>query len=168
MLEKKRLLVLCLLGGALTLACNKNKYVADVDLASASALLSMGGFANYSLSSSSGTEKIKLNVAVPIASELKKDVAVKVVIDTSLLGNYNRVNFTNYLLPASDAYQFSGESLTIPKGQSKIEVPLSVNKGAWLFAGDRYAIPVRLVSVGTFPLDPRYSTAIINLLPSAN
>lgn len=145
-------------------SCKKNAYVSNNDYPSAYPLLSKGGLTQYSMSKWSGFEPLNLNVAVPIAGNLTKDMNVTIKIDTAALGKYNREKLTNYKLLPADAYKIT-EQFVIPKGDYKMAVPVSVNLSKYAFDDFQYILPITLVDAGGLPTSPNFTTVLLNIWP---
>lgn len=134
-----------------------------MDYPTAKPLLSIGGFKTYKLKQPTGTELVPLDVVVPIAGNLTKDLTVEVALDTAALNRYNNSKFSNYQLLPSDAYTLAQTTIVIPKGNYKAPVSITVNMSKYLSDGKAYVLPISLVGAGTFTIDPNYKTALIHL-----
>jgi len=85
-------------------------------------------------------------VTVKIASDHanNEDVSVKLVLDNSLIDDYNDENETNYLPAPAGSYTLGNMEVTIPAGQKEVGLPITLSPSN--LADDLYALAFRIES----------------------
>lgn len=74
-----------------------------------------------------------------------KDIDVTLEVDPIAVDEYNAQNGTSYQLLDANLYSIPNMTVTIPKGQTKLEVPVTVYPDQYDLSVN-YALPLRIVS----------------------
>ncbi len=94
-----------------------------------------------------------------------RNIELELGIDPTALEAYNTqmnddLHGTVYSLMPSENYELGSLSVTIPKGQTKVNLPITVYPEKFDFSKN-YAIPLRIVSASSGILSAHYSVAIL-------
>jgi hypothetical protein len=101
------------------------------------------------------------------ANENGQDITLQLAVDPSALSEYNyqmhnSLHGTEYELMPESNYEISTFTVTIPKGQTKVSLPITVYPDQFDFSKD-YAIPLRIVTSSSGTLSAHFSVAILNV-----
>lgn len=104
-----------------------------------------------------------INYAGP--NDNDKDISLTLAVDQTALDAYNKqmvdeLHGGTYTMMPSDYFTFTTTSVTIPKGQRKVDISITVHPNKFDLT-KTFALPIRIVSASTGILSAHYSVAIL-------
>lgn len=95
-------------------------------------------------------------------SEFNSDVQVKVALDTSVIGRYNRANNAAYTLPPDGTFLIPSYDLVISPTTRKTKVRIRVKPSALM--GGEYAIGLTIAQVSQGEISSTYKNVLITVI----
>ena len=96
-----------------------------------------------------GNDPVTTSVNVRLSDPASEDCSFKLVVDTTVLGDYNRHNSTSYVTLPAGQYSLASNKVTVASGESlssPVDITLNPLTTEMKNSGAKYALPLRLVS----------------------
>lgn len=96
-----------------------------------------------------GNDPVTTSVNVRLSDPASEDCSFELVVDTTVLSNYNRHNSTSYVTLPAGQYSLASDKATIASGESlssPVDITLNPLTTEMKNSGAKYALPLRLVS----------------------
>ena len=96
-----------------------------------------------------GNDPVTTSVNVRLSDPASEDCSFELVVDTTVLSNYNRHNSTSYVTLPAGQYSLASDKATIASGESlssPVDITLNPLTSEMKNSGAKYALPLRLVS----------------------
>lgn len=96
-----------------------------------------------------GNDPVTTSVNVRLSDPASEDCSFKLVVDTTVLSDYNRHNSTSYVTLPAGQYSLASDKATIASGESlssPVDITLNPLTTEMKNSGAKYALPLRLVS----------------------
>lgn len=96
-----------------------------------------------------GNDPVTTSVNVRLSDPTSEACSFELVVDTTVLSNYNRHNSTSYVTLPEGQYSLANNKATIASGEflsSPVDVTLNPLTSEMKNSGAKYALPLRLVS----------------------
>jgi hypothetical protein len=103
-------------------------------------------------------EQFEVVIAYAGPDSNNKDIEVTIIPDEFVLDAYNEDVGTNYLMLPDAFYDFNG-TVTIPKGQKKVSLPITVYPNMFDLT-KQYALPLRIVSSSSGIISGNWGAAV--------
>lgn len=107
--------------------------------------------------STSAEFDVILSYSGPNSNE--KNIEITLEVDPIALDAYNDQNGTNYELLDDDLYTIPSMTVTMPKGETKLNVPITVFPDQYDLSKN-YALPLRIVAASSGIISQNWGTAI--------
>lgn len=96
-----------------------------------------------------GNDPVTTSVNVRLSDPASEDCSFELVVDTTVLSDYNRHNSTSYVTLPAGQYSLASDKATIASGESlssPVDITLNPLTTEMKNSGAKYALPLRLVS----------------------
>lgn len=96
-----------------------------------------------------GNDPVTTSVNVRLSDPTSQACSFELVVDTTVLGDYNRHNSTSYVTLPAGQYSLASDKATIASGESlssPVDITLNPLTTEMKNSGAKYALPLRLVS----------------------
>lgn len=96
-----------------------------------------------------GNDPVTTSVNVRLSDPTSQACSFELVVDTTVLGDYNRHNSTSYVTLPAGQYSLASNKVTVASGESlssPVEITLNPLTTEMKNSGAKYALPLRLVS----------------------
>lgn len=96
-----------------------------------------------------GNDPVTTSVNVRLSDPASEDCSFELVVDTTVLSDYNRHNSTSYVTLPAGQYSLASDKATIASGESlssPVDITLNPLTSEMKNSGAKYALPLRLVS----------------------
>lgn len=96
-----------------------------------------------------GNDPVTTSVNVRLSDPTSQACSFELVVDTTVLGDYNRHNSTSYVTLPAGQYSLASNKVTVASGESlssPVDITLNPLTTEMKNSGAKYALPLRLVS----------------------